>query len=98
MSWLDPNKTLFSVSLYPAGYIHFGYATYGGGMTVGTTPLMACIDVPIECGEYPRGWFRIEKSWSLLKIRNFFKEKDNMLPDWLLLDCYRYFYEKSKRV
>jgi hypothetical protein len=94
MSWQDPDKILFSVSLYPKGFIHFGYGIRGGGMSVGTTPIMARLDVPSDCGTYPDGWFILDNFRSIIKIKNSFQEKDNIVPEWLLLDCYRYHYEK----
>lgn len=92
--WNDPKEIMFSVPLYAGGYIHFGRGVYSGGMTVGTSPIMARFDIPIDCGSYPQGWFVVEKDRSIFKIKSFFKEKDNMIPDWLLLDCYRYHYER----
>lgn len=94
--WKQPDSILFSVPLYPKGYIHFGRGVYGGGMTVGTSPIMARLDIPSDCGDYPQDWFVVSYERSIIKIKNSFKENDNILPESLLLDCYRYHYELLK--
>jgi hypothetical protein len=96
--WKDPDKVLFTASLYGGGEVQFGYAKYGGGMSVGTNPIMARIVIPNQLvfGEYPEGWFVIGKERILIKIKSSFTDKDNFLPEWLLLECYRYHYLKLK--
>jgi hypothetical protein len=94
--WKDPDKIMFTVPLYSGGCIEFGRGVYGGGMTVGTSPIMARLIIPKGMGEYPEGWFIVEKDRSIVKIQAEFKEKDNFIPEWLLLDCYRYHYHKLK--
>lgn len=87
--YTDPDKILLSFKLIGGGKIEFGYAKYTGGMTVGTAPLMARITVAEGWGDVPNIWFKIGKEYSLLKIKNFFKEDmGNFIPDWLRADCY----------
>ena len=53
----DPDKVILMFPLLGGGKIEFGYAAQGGGMTVGTTPLMARITVSEGWGHYPDIWF-----------------------------------------
>lgn len=95
----DPDKVIITFPLLGGGRIDFGYAVYGGGMTVGTTPLMARITVSEGWGHYPDIWFRIGKEYGIVKLKGMFKENDaNFIPDWLRADCYEcaYYHLKDK--
>ena len=82
----DPDKVILMFPLLGGGKIEFGYAVQGGGMTVGTTPLMARITVSEGWGHYPDIWFRVGKEYGV----------HNFIPDWLRADCYEYAYYELK--
>ena len=93
----DPDKVILMFPLLGGGKIEFGYAVYGGGMTVGTTPLKARITVSEGWGHYPDIWFRVGKEYGVHKLKTMFKENDtNFIPDWLRADCYEYAYYELK--
>lgn len=93
----DPDKAILMFPLLGGGKIEFGYAVQGGGMTVGTTPLMAHITVSEGWGHYPDIWFCIGKEYGVVKLKSMFKENDaNFIPDWLRADCYEGAYYKLK--
>lgn len=97
-----PDNILLSYNLYPKGTIEIGYESYKGGMSVGTTRIVARIQIPKDCGSYPDEWFPLEKkSMHSLKSeleRNLSKDGLNLhIPDWILLDCYRYHWEILQR-
>ena len=87
--WQDPELILLSFPLIGAGSIEFGYAKQGGGMTVGTAPMMGRINVPANWGHYPNCWFKIQNQYGIHKLKGIFKEDEpNYIPDWLRADCY----------
>lgn len=97
-----PNNILLSYSLYPKGTIEIGYESYKGGMSVGTTQIVARLQIPEDCGSYPNGWFPLEKkSMHSVKAeleRELSKDGATLfLPSWILLDCYRYHWEVLQR-
>jgi hypothetical protein len=93
--WKDPEQVMLTFPLLGGGKIEFGYAVYGGGMTAGTTPLMARITVSEGWGHFPNVWFRIGKEYGAMKLKSIFKEDGtNFIPDWLRADCYEGAYYK----
>ena len=99
---MKPTEIIKEYPLYPKGTVQFGYGKQTG-MRVGFDPLMAKIDIPIECGLTPNEWFVIAKHrGSTVSIfykmeENGFDTKDGRvytLPVWLLLDCYQGAWEK----
>jgi hypothetical protein len=97
-----PNDILLTYNLYPHGTIEIGYESYLGGMSVGMRPLVARIQIPKDCGNYPDGWFPLPQK-SLHKIRGEFeKEKlqssnQHIIPNSILLECFRYHWEVLQR-
>ena len=90
--WKDPDLILLSFPLCGGGYIEFGYAAHGGGMTAGTSPMMGRIT---GSDYYPKCWFRIERQYGPMKLKGIFKEdSENFIPDWLRADCYEGAYKK----
>ena len=93
--WKDPDLILLSFPIVGGGYIDFGYASRGGGMTAGTAPMMGRININNGYGHYPNCWFRIERQYGLMKLKGIFKEdQENFIPDWLRADCYEGAYKK----
>ena len=87
--FLDPELILLSFPLYGGGTIEFGYAKRGGGMSVGTAPMMGRIIIPHSYGHYPDCWFKIQNQYGIHKLKGIFKEDQiNFIPDWLRADCY----------
>jgi hypothetical protein len=94
----DPDKAVLTYPIFAGGTLEFGYARSGGGMSVGTNPLMGRVQVPPESGGVgvPAGWFVVQKERSITKVR---AEFDGMggalfLPDWLRADLYEHHYRK----
>lgn len=93
--WKDPEQIMLTFTLLGGGKIEIGYAVYGGGMVAGTSPLMARITASEGWGHYPNVWFRIDKQYGVMKLKNIFKEDGtNLIPDWLRADCYEAAYYK----
>jgi hypothetical protein len=96
-----PNDILLTYNLYPHGTIEIGYESYRGGMSVGMRPLVARIQIPKDCGNYPDGWFPLHNS--LGKIRGEFEREkipnteQHIIPKSILLECYRYHWEALQR-
>lgn len=92
-----PDNILLSYNLYPKGTIEIGYESYKGGMSVGTTRIVARIQIPEDCGTYPDGWFPIHNSF--FKIKREFEEQKLRgeelfcIPKSIALDCYSYHWE-----
>lgn len=92
-----PNSILLTYNLYPKGTIEIGYESHDGGMRVGTTSVVARIEIPEDCGNYPDGWFPIRNSIS--KIKKNIEEnkvgdtKSYYLPQEILLNCFSYHWE-----
>lgn len=90
---------LFAAPLAYGGFLHVGREIFGKGMQVGTPRLVARLEIPRELGDYPEGWFPLERDMSLLRLRKDFPDngtKGGYLTEWLLLACYRYHYEQLK--
>lgn len=98
--WNDPKVILVSYRLFSGGKIDFGYGSKGQGMSVGTAPLMAKIEVSEDAGglEYPKGWFPLSKEMGGHKISQMFRaDKDNFLPDTILLEAYRHYFRTHRK-
>jgi hypothetical protein len=96
--WLDPEETLVRFELYGSGSIEFGYARRGTGQTVGTAPLMAKVEIPIQSWgkKVPNGWFVVRSKRSLVNALKCFKESEaNFLPDWLRADLFEFYFYKT---
>lgn len=96
--WLDPDHAVLTYPIFAGGTLEFGYARSGGGMSVGTNPLMARVQIPPESGGsgMPTGWFVVQDKRSITKVR---VEFDGMggalfLPDWLRADLYEHHYRR----
>ena len=90
---LPPEKILLSYNLYPKGKIIFGYEKRVGQI-VGSASIIAKIEVPSDCGNYPDGWFPISYK-SIVLIKNNFssdlgEDSKHFIPTQILLDCYSY--------
>lgn len=92
--WKDPDQAVLTYPLFAGGTLEFGWARSGGGMSVGTNPLMARVHIPPESGGHgtPRCWFLLKDKRSITKVR---AEFDGMggsvfLPDWLRADMYEH--------
>lgn len=97
----DEVDYLFSCSLFAGGCVHFGRQRKHGGMQAGTLPLVARIEVlpSQEISTYPSGWFPLDRSYGIIRVRKDFPaEGGAFLPEWLLLACYRYHYEALLRL
>lgn len=101
--WLDPTEPLLTYTLFGGGTLEFGRAMYGGGMSVGTSPLMARVNIPAESGGtgVPTGWFVVQGSRSIVKLKaefdaEQFKCGGVFLTDWLRADLFEYHYRKLK--
>ena len=99
--WKDPDQAVLTYPIFAGGTLEFGYARSGGGMSVGTNPLMARVQVPPESGGVgvPAGWFVVQKERSITKLRAHFDgEKIScgavFIPDWLRADLYEFHYRK----
>jgi hypothetical protein len=99
--WADPDKAILTYPLFGGGTLEFGWARSGGGMSVGTNPLMARVQVPPESGGsgVPTGWFVVQKERSITKLRAYFDAEEAVngavfLPDWLRADLYEHHYRK----
>ena len=100
----DPETPDLTYRLYPAGNLQIGRGKYSGGMMAGSpNTLMAKIDIPPECGLYPNGWFLVTTHKSTLRIKADVErdqivddvgKKCYLIPQWLMLDCYAYHWEK----
>lgn len=101
--WKNPDKILLSYSIFSGGTLEFGYARSGGGMSVGTNPLMSRINIPIESGgtDCPNEWFELSYKYSIIKLRSefdaeLFKNRGVFIPAWLKADMFEYHYKKLK--
>ena len=70
-------------------------------MSVGTSPLMAKISIPEDCGLYPSSWFALTDRSAMKIFVEIEKEsidtahgKQYFLNDKIMLDCYRYHWER----
>lgn len=91
-----PDNILLSYNLYPKGTIEIGYESYRGGMSVGTTRIVARIQIPEDCGAYPDGWFPIHSSTTRIKKdieSESLSDGTHLIPKSILLDCYSYHWE-----
>lgn len=97
--WLDPEEALLSYSLHGGGTLEFGWAIHGGGMTVGTNPLMARVLVPPASGEYPSGWFVVQGKRSITKVKTEFDGFGGpvFIPDWLRADLFEHHYNLRRK-
>jgi hypothetical protein len=92
--WADPDKAILTYPLFAGGTLEFGWARSGGGMSVGTNPLMARVIVPLSGGEYPSGWFVVQGKRSLIKVKAEFDVfgGEVFIPDWLRADMFEHHY------
>jgi len=100
MSLKDPTEIIREYCLYPKGTIQFGYGKHTG-MSVGTSPLMAKISIPEDCGLYPSDWFVLTDRSTIKIFAEIEKEsidtangKQYFLNDKIMLDCYQYHWQK----
>lgn len=100
MSIQDPTEIIREYCLYPKGTIQFGYGKHTG-MSVGTSPLMAKISIPEDCGLYPSDWFVLTDRSAVKIFAEIEKEsidtahgKQYFLNDKIMLDCYQYHWQK----
>lgn len=98
-----PKQIIFEYNLYPYGKFELAYPQERGGMKAGIDPRVGRIIIPKDFGLYPDGWFPIQREKSIIKIKSEFESshiidqdgsKKYFLPQWIQLDCYRYFWEK----
>ena len=99
--WKDPDKAVLTYPIYAGGTLEFGRARSGGGMSVGTNPLMGRVQVPPESGGVgvPTGWFVVQKERSITKLRAYFDAEEAVsgavfIPDWLRADMYEHHYRQ----
>lgn len=99
--WKDPDQAVLTYPIFAGGTLEFGYARSGGGMSVGTNPLMARVQVPPESGGsgVPAGWFVVQKERSITKLRAHFDGEQIscgavFIPDWLRADLYEHHYRQ----
>ena len=92
--WKDPDKAVLTYPLFGGGTLEFGWARSGGGMSVGTNPLMARVLVPPSSGEYPSGWFVVQGKRSLIRLKAEFDVLGGevFIPDWLRADMFEHHY------
>ena len=97
----DPDNAVLTYPVYAGGTLEFGYARSGGGMSVGTNPLMARLQIPSERGGsgVPTGWFVVQNKPSITKLRAQFDGEQTscgavFIPDWLRADMYEHHYRK----
>lgn len=88
--------------LYGGGRFLVGQVTKRTGMNCGTDPIYCRIEVPEELGRYPREWFPITEIRSKMKLMKALDEARTaytslFLPKEILLDCYRYAWERLHR-
>ncbi len=101
--WKDPDKALLTYKVYAGGTLEFGMARSGGGMGVGTAPLMARVNIPPEAGgtDMPTDWFVVSGKLSIVKVKQEFDEEqfssgEVFIPAWLKADMFEYHYKKLK--
>ncbi|MBM3298463.1 MAG: hypothetical protein FJY85_00745 [Deltaproteobacteria bacterium] len=96
--WRDPEETVLTYTFFAGGTLEFGRARYGGGMCVGTAPLMARVRIPPESGGtgVPDGWFVLQGKASIVKLRAEFEGMGDAVffPDWLRADLFEYHYRR----
>lgn len=90
--WADPDRAILTYPLFGGGTLEFGWARSGGGMSVGTNPLMARVLVPPSSGEYPSGWFVVQGKRSLIRLKAEFDTYGGFIPDWLRADMFEHHY------
>ena len=95
--WADPDRAILTYPLFGGGTLEFGWARSGGGMSVGTNPLMARLLVPPSSGEYPSGWFVVQGKRSLIKVKAEFDTYGGFIPDWLRADMFEHHYNLLRR-
>ena len=87
--------------IYGGGRFLVGQVTKRTGMTCGTDPIHCRIEVPEGMGPYPREWFPITEIRSTHSLINLLdvesKPHGLFLPREILLDCYRYAWERLER-
>jgi len=99
--WLDPDQAVLTYPIFAGGTLEFGRARSGGGMSVGTNPLMARVNIPPGSGGtgVPAGWFVVQGSRSIVKLKAHFDGEQFkcggvFLPDWLRADLYEHHYRR----
>ena len=87
--------------LYGGGRFLVRQVTKRTGMTCGTEPTYCRIEVAIDPGHYPKEWFPINEIRSTHSLINLLdvesKPHGLFLPREILLDCYRYAWERMNR-
>ena len=87
--------------IYGGGRFLVGQVTKRTGMTCGTDPIYCRIEVPEMLGPYPSEWFPITEIRSTMALINLLdvesKPHGLFLPREILLDCYRYAWERLER-
>lgn len=101
--WKDPETSLLTYPVWGGGTLEFGMARSGGGMSVGTSPLMARLNIPPEAGgtDTPTGWFVVSGKLSITKVKaqfddEKFKSGEVFIPAWLRADMFEYHYKLLK--
>lgn len=87
--------------LYAGGRLLVGQVTKRTGMHAGTDPAYCRIDIPDRVGTYPREWFPITEIRSTFKLIDMLEKQHTghgvFVPKEILLDCYRYAWERLHR-
>jgi len=99
--WTAPDQYDAFYDIYPQGRLYVARSRFLPGQVVGLPPIIARLEIPEECGEYPGGWFSVNRYKSMHAIKKEIESHINngmlFIPDWLLADCFSYHYFELKR-
>lgn len=89
MNLVEPAQWDLIFDLYGCGRVYFGRSSFGSGVRVGVSPIMAKIEGLTP--DYPSEPFIISSKKAMLKISKEF-ENSPFIPEWLRADCFEYHY------
>jgi hypothetical protein len=78
--------------IYPQGKLQLGREVERFGLIAGPESVLCRIQIPRSCGEYPNDWFVLRNaSLHGIKLKLYEEQSDGkiLLPQWLLVDCFR---------